>query len=119
MGVVGIVEGSLAASYRPGGSVAGRDAIVPFIVPWMKCIPMIKSVKSSAPRCFVSARFQIAPSFAYGNFDLRNTSLACSPLSTPFFGPTIAKMRVNRALSSLVRIDEDAKSVDKGTPAAL
>ena len=63
-------------------------------------MPITKSVRSSAPRALVSARFQIAPSLEKGSLDFINTSLAWSPLSRPFVGPTVAKMREKRALSS-------------------
>ena len=66
----------------------------PFITFWMKYIPMMKSVKSSAPRDLVSARLQIAPSLSKGSLLRTKISLAVSPSRTPFWGPALAKMRV-------------------------
>lgn len=46
-----------AVSYTPGGRTAGRTSAGFAMQLWMRCMPMIKSVRSREPRPCVSAKF--------------------------------------------------------------
>lgn len=57
----------------------GRMRMAPLLMEVIKCMAMMKSVESRAPRPLVSERAQICPSTSFGSRALSNTDLAMSP----------------------------------------
>lgn len=68
-----------AASYNPGGSVWGMPLMAPDLKEVSRCMAIINSVESRAPRCWVSDKFHIRPKVSFGNLARSNICFAVSP----------------------------------------
>lgn len=76
-----------AASYSPGGSVFGTPLITPDLYDANRCMAIMNSVVSSAPRAWVSDRFHILPRTSFGSRAFSNICFATTPESNPFSTP--------------------------------
>lgn len=76
-----------AASISPAGRTFGSVRIAPDLEDANRCIAMMNSVTVRAPRCSVSARYQILPRTSFGSPARSNICFACSPPNTPSCAP--------------------------------
>ena len=68
-----------AASYKPGGRVAGIPRRAPDLYEVRRCMAMVNSVASKAPRCLVSDKNQIRPRTSFGRRARSKICFAVSP----------------------------------------
>lgn len=69
-----------AASYKPAGKVLGTCFMAPVRKDASRCMAIMNSVTPRAPRCSVSARFQMRPKVSLGSLAFSKICFAFSPI---------------------------------------